>query len=553
MSDLIRQITADLKTQIDSFKPEYEVRDVGVVIEAGDGIARVRGLADVRAQELVQFANGVKGIAFNLESDNVGVIIMGEYAQIAQGMEVRSVGRIASVPVGDALVGRVVNALGEPLDGKGSIKTDRYRPIERIAPGVIARKDVDTPVQTGLKAIDSMIPIGRGQRELIIGDRQTGKTALAIDTIINQKGKDLFCIYVAIGQKKAAIARTVATLERFGALDYTIVVFASAEESAAMQYIVPYVGCAMGEEFMEAGNDVLVVYDDLSKHAWAYRQVSLLLRRPPGREAYPGDIFYLHSRLLERAARLADKFVVVSKSYGGSIADLSASVDGKIYDGPLAFHDAEKACQAKSTQDEYKSLKLHGSGGSLTALPIIETLLGDVSAYVPTNVISITDGQIYLENNLFYAGIRPAVNVGLSVSRVGGDAQTRAMKQVAGRLRLDMASFRELAAFAQFGSDLDKSTQSQLNRGQHLQEILKQPQYEPMSLEHQVMVIFAGTQGYADKVPLDRMRAWETALLRYLEGSYPGIGKDIAEKKRISDETMAKLRSALDSFTSTWQ
>ncbi len=421
------------------------------------------------------------------------------------------------------MIGRVVNALGEPVDGKGSIKTDRYRPIERIAPGVIARKDVDTPVQTGLKAIDSMIPIGRGQRELIIGDRQTGKTALAIDTIINQKGKDLFCIYVAIGQKKAAIARTVATLERFGAMDYTTVVFSSAEELAAMQYIVPYVGCAMGEDFMEAGHDVLVVYDDLSKHAWAYRQVSLLMRRPPGREAYPGDIFYLHSRLLERAARLADQFVVVKKGYGGQLADISASVDGKIYGGPLAFHEAEQARKAMPEPDEFKSLKLHGTGGSLTALPIIETLLGDVSAYVPTNVISITDGQIYLENNLFYAGIRPAVNVGLSVSRVGGDAQTRAMKQVAGRLRLDMASFRELAAFAQFGSDLDKSTQAQLNRGQHLQEILKQPQYEPMSLENQVMVIFAGTQGYADKVPLDRMRAWETALLRYLEASLSGV------------------------------
>jgi F-type H+-transporting ATPase subunit alpha len=553
MSDLIHQITADLKTQIDSFKPEYEVRDVGAVIEDGDGIARVRGLADVHAQELVQFANGVKGIAFNLESDNVGVIIMGEYTQIEEGMEVRSTGRIASVPVGEALIGRVVNALGEPLDGKGSIKTDRYRPIERIAPGVIARKDVDTPVQTGLKAIDSMIPIGRGQRELIIGDRQTGKTALAIDTIINQKGKDLFCIYVAIGQKKAAIARTVATLERFGAMDYTTVVFSSAEESAAMQYIVPYVGCAMGEEFMEAGHDVLVVYDDLSKHAWAYRQVSLLMRRPPGREAYPGDIFYLHSRLLERAARLADQFVLVKKGYAGPLADISASVDGKSYGGPLAFHEAEQARQTIPEPDEHKSLKLHGTGGSLTALPIIETLLGDVSAYVPTNVISITDGQIYLENNLFYAGIRPAVNVGLSVSRVGGDAQTRAMKQVAGRLRLDMASFRELAAFAQFGSDLDKSTQAQLNRGQHLQEILKQPQYEPMSIDNQVMVIFAGTQGYADKVPLDRMRAWETALLRYLEASYPEIGRDIAEKKRMSDETVAKLRSALDAFTSTWQ
>ncbi len=553
MSDLISQITADLKSQIESFQPELEVRDVGSVIEAGDGIARVRGLADVRAQELVQFANGVRGIAFNLEKDNVGVIIMGDFAGIEEGMEVRSTGRIASVPVGDGLVGRVVNALGEPVDGKGPLKFDHYRPIERIAPGVVARKDVDTPVQTGLKAIDSMTPIGRGQRELIIGDRQTGKTALAIDTIINQKGKDLYCIYVAIGQKKAAVARTVAILERYGAMDYTTVVVASADDPAALQYIAPYSGCAIGEEFMETGRDALVVYDDLSKHAWAYRQVSLLLRRPPGREAYPGDIFYLHSRLLERAARLADKYVIVSKEVKDSVVEASAAVDGKVYDGPLALHLAEKARKAMENADDYKSVKVKGSGGSLTALPIIETLLGDVSAYVPTNVISITDGQIYLENNLFYAGIRPAVNVGLSVSRVGGDAQTRAMRQVAGRLRLDMAAFRELAAFAQFGSDLDKVTQAQLNRGQHLQEILKQPQYEPMSLENQVMVIFAGTQGYADKVPLDRMRAWETALLRYMETSHPEIGRDIAEKKRITDETMAALRSALDEFTRTWQ
>jgi F-type H+-transporting ATPase subunit alpha len=553
MSDLISQITADLKSQIESFQPELEIRDVGSVIEAGDGIARVHGLADVRAQELVQFANGVRGIAFNLERDSVGVIIMGDYAGIEEGMEVRSTGRIASVPVGDGLVGRVVNALGEPVDGKGPLKFDRYRPIERIAPGVVARKDVDTPVQTGLKAIDSMTPIGRGQRELIIGDRQTGKTALAIDTIINQKGKDLNCIYVAIGQKKAAVARTVAVLERYGAMDYTTVVVASADDPAALQYIAPYAGCAIGEEFMETGRDALVVYDDLSKHAWAYRQVSLLLRRPPGREAYPGDIFYLHSRLLERAARLADKYVIVSKDVKDSLVEASAGVDGKVYDGPLALHLAEKARKAMENADDYKSVKVRGSGGSLTALPIIETLLGDVSAYVPTNVISITDGQIYLENNLFYAGIRPAVNVGLSVSRVGGDAQTRAMRQVAGRLRLDMAAFRELAAFAQFGSDLDKVTQAQLNRGQHLQEILKQPQYEPMSLENQVMVIFAGTQGYADKVPLDRMRAWETAFLRYMETSHPEIGRDIAEKKRITDETMAALRSALDEFTRTWQ
>ncbi len=553
MSDLISQITADLKKQIESFQPELEVRDVGYVTEAGDGIARVSGLADVRAQELVQFANGVKGIAFNLESDSVGVIIMGEYSEINEGMEVRSTGRIASVPVGNGLVGRVVNALGEAIDGKGPVKFDRFRPIERIAPGVVARKDVDSPVQTGLKAIDSMIPIGRGQRELVIGDRQTGKTAIAIDTIINQKGKDLFCIYVAIGQKKSAIARTVAILERFGAMDYTTIVVAAADESAALQYIAPYAGCAMGEEFMETGRDALVIYDDLSKHAWAYRQVSLLLRRPPGREAYPGDLFYLHSRLLERAARLADQYVIVSKDFSGDLAQQGDAVDGKVYTGPVALHDAEQTLKSMEDASAHQVVKVKGSGGSLTALPIIETLLGDVSAYVPTNVISITDGQIYLENNLFYAGIRPAVNVGLSVSRVGGDAQTKAMKQVAGRLRLEMASFRELAAFAQFGSDLDKSTQAQLNRGQHLQEILKQPQYEPMSLENMVMVIYAGTQGYADKVPLDRMRAWETSLLRFMETSYPEIGRDIAEKKRLTDETQARLQSALDAFGNTWQ
>lgn len=551
MSDLIRQITADLQKQIDAFKPEMEIRDIGTVTEAGDGIARVRGLSDVQSQELVQFPNGVLGIAFNLERDSVGVIIMGEYSEIEEGMTVRSTGRIASVPVGAGMVGRVVNALGQPVDGKGPIKFDHYRPIERIAPGVVSRKDVDTPVQTGLKAIDAMIPIGRGQRELIIGDRQTGKTAIALDTIINQKGKDMHCIYVAIGQKKAAIARIVAILERFGAMEYTTVVIAAADEPAALQYIAPYAGCAIGEESMETGRDALVVYDDLSKHAWAYRQVSLLLRRPPGREAYPGDLFYLHSRLLERAARLDDKFVVVNQDFQGNQATAADAVDGVVYDGPRAHHNAIEA--AKRLAGDQKAVKVAGTGGSLTALPIIETLLGDVSAYVPTNVISITDGQIYLESNLFYAGIRPAVNVGLSVSRVGGDAQTRAMKQVAGRLRLEMAAFRELAAFAQFGSDLDKSTQAQLNRGQHLQEILKQPQYEPISLENQVIVIFAATNGYADKVALERMRAWELALIRFMETSYPEIGKDIAEKKRILDDTQAKLRAALDAFSSTWQ
>lgn len=553
MSDLVSQITADLKQQIESFQPEMEVRDIGTVDEAGDGIAKVRGLTDVRSQELVQFDNEVLGIAFNLEQEHVGVIVMGEYHGIEEGMLVRTTGRIASVPVGDGVIGRVVNALGQPLDGKGPIKFDDYRPIERIAPGVLSRKDVDTPVQTGIKAIDSMIPIGRGQRELIIGDRQTGKTAMAIDTIINQNGKDLLCIYVAIGQKKAAVARTVAILERHGAMDYTTVVIASADEPAALQYIAPYAGCTIGEEFMESGRDALVVYDDLSKHAWAYRQVSLLLRRPPGREAYPGDIFYLHSRLLERAARLADKFVIIPKEFDGEVADIKDSVDGKVYGGPMGQHDAEKALNAMTNPEDFKTAKVRGSGGSLTALPIIETLLGDVAAYIPTNVISITDGQIYLEGNLFYAGIRPAVNVGLSVSRVGGDARTKAMGQVSGPLRLDMASFRELAAFAQFGSDLDKSSQAQLNRGQHLQEILKQAQYEPLSLEDQVIVLFAGTQGYADKVPLDEMRRWETTLLRYMETSHPEIGRDIAVKKRITDENMEKLHSAVKAFTDTWK
>ncbi len=552
MSDLIDQITADLQKQIESFEPELEVRNVGTVVEAGDGIARVDGLTDVKAQELVQFANGVLGIAFNLENDNVGVIIMGDYAQIDESMTVRTTGRIASVPVGYGMVGRVVNALGQPIDGKGPIQFDHYRPIERIAPGVVDRMDVDSPVQTGLKAIDSMIPIGRGQRELIIGDRQTGKTAIALDTIINQKGKDLLCIYVAIGQKKAAVARSVATLERFGAMDYTTVVIASADEPAALQYIAPYAGCAMGEEFMETGRDALLVYDDLSKHAWAYRQVSLLLRRPPGREAYPGDIFYLHSRLLERAARLADQYVIVNAEYDGKLADVEDSVNGVVYSGPLAIHDAEQVI-GEMEDGDFKAVKVNGSGGSLTALPIIETLLGDLSAYIPTNVISITDGQIYLEGNLFYAGIRPAVNVGLSVSRVGGDAQTKAMKQVAGRLRLDMAAYRELAAFAQFGSDLDKSTQQLLNRGQHLQEILKQPQYEPVPLEHQVITIYAGTNGYADEVLLDRMNQWESSLVRFMDTTHPDIGAEIVEKTMISEETEVKLRDALDEFTDTWQ
>lgn len=552
MSDLIKDISSSLQKQIDDFSPELEMRDVGTVTQSGDGIARASGLAEVRAQELVEFDNGVMGIAFNLEEDNVGIIIMGEFSAIQEGMTVRATGRIASVPVGDGLVGRVVNALGEPIDGKGTLQYSRYLPIERIAPGVILRKDVDTPVQTGVKAIDSLTPVGRGQRQLIIGDRQTGKTALAIDTIINQKGKDLLCIYVAIGQKKAGVARTVAILEEHGAMEHTVVVVASAEEPAALQYIAPYAGCAIGEEFMESGRDALIVYDDLSKHAWAYRQVSLLLRRPPGREAYPGDLFYLHSRLLERAARLADQYVVVPKKFKGERATAEDAVDKQVYDGPLAKHNAEEARQAMAKTGDHKLTKVAGSGGSLTALPIIETLLGDVSAYVPTNVISITDGQIYLEANLFFAGIRPAINAGLSVSRVGGDAQTKAMRQVAGGLRLDMASFRDLAAFAQFGSSLDKATQDQLNRGQRLQEILKQAQYQPSPLEKEIVSIYAGTSGLADEVDIERVTEWEEGLLRFMEASHGDILKQIRDEKALSDDLKEKLNSAIKTYNSTW-
>ena len=466
----------------------------------GDGIARLRGLANARAAELVEFDNGVLGIVFNLEADNVGVIIMGESTGIAEGQTVRSTGRIVSVPVGEAMIGRVINAVGQPIDGKGPIKSDKFRPIERIAPNVVSRKGVDTPVQTGIKAIDAMIPIGRGQRELIIGDRQTGKTALAIDTIINQRGGNLICIYVAIGQRQSQVAQVIATLEKHGAMAHTVVVAATASEPAALQYIAPYAGCAVGEEFMEQGKDALIIYDDLSKHAQAYRQVSLLLRRPPGREAYPGDVFYLHSRLLERAARMAPEF----------------------------------------------------GGGSLTALPIIETQAGDISAYIPTNVISITDGQIFLESDLFYAGIRPAVNPGLSVSRVGGAAQTKAMKQVAGKMKLELAQFRELAAFAQFGSDLDPATQRQLDRGQRITEIMKQPQYQPVALEKQVMVFYAVTNNYLDKVALEKIKAWEEAFLRYMDASHPNIGRAIAAAKKLDDTTTEGLKLAIQDFNVTF-
>ncbi len=552
MAENLDQFTLDLAQKIQKYELEFTVKNVGTVVEAGDGIAKATGLTDVRSQELVEFDNGTKGIAFNLEKDRVGIIIMGDYSKINEGMQVKTTGRIASIPVGDALIGRVVNVLGEPIDGKGLIKSNEYMPLERVAPGVIERRDVDSPVQTGIKAIDSMIPIGRGQRELIIGDRQTGKSAIAIDTILNQKGKDLICIYVAIGQKKATIARTKALLDSYGAMDHTVIVAASADESAAMQYIAPYAGCAIGEAIMEKGGHALVIYDDLSKHAWAYRQISLLLRRPPGREAYPGDVFYLHSRLLERAACLAYSFVILPKDFEGELISKNELKEQQVYTGPIARDLAEEALHKLDDAEAFKIVRVKESGGSLTALPIIETLLGDVSAYIPTNVISITDGQIYLEGNLFNAGIRPAVNVGISVSRVGGSAQTKAMKQVAGRLRLDMANFRELAAFAQFGSDLDKSTLGQLNRGLRLQEILKQAQYEPVPLADQVIVLYAAVNGYADNVAISRIKDWELALIRHFNGSESEIMNAIVNQKAISKETDEKLKKALEVFTSTW-
>jgi F-type H+/Na+-transporting ATPase subunit alpha len=501
----VLEITEQIKRQLETFEAPVQKMDVGQIIEIGDGIARVSGLSNVMSGELVEFPkNGTLALALNLEDTNVGVVIMGEYENLEEGDLVRSTGRLASVPVGAELVGRVVNAVGQPIDGKGPIDATKSRPVERIAPGVVQRQPVKLPVQTGIKAIDAMIPIGRGQRELIIGDRQTGKTALCIDTIINQKGQDLVCIYVAIGQKQSTIAQVVGTLEKYGAMEYTTVISASASDPAALQYLAPYAGTAMGEEVMENGvtvggrtiRDALIIYDDLSKHAWAYRQISLLLRRPPGREAYPGDIFYLHSRLLERSARLNN--------------DLG--------------------------------------GGSLTALPIIETLAGDVSAYIPTNVISITDGQIYLLADLFYAGIRPALDVGISVSRVGSNAQTKAMKKVAGRLKLDLAQYRSLAAFAQFGSSLDKATRDQLERGQRMTELLKQPQYQPVSQANEVMILYAGTAGLLDDVPVDKVRSFETGFLRYMDASHPDIGRKIADTKDLDSETETALKNAIEDF-----
>ena len=497
MSAKGQDIVSVIKQQIEQFGMEVTMVDVGTVIEVGDGIARVHGLAAAKYNELLQFPNEIMGIALNLEEDSVAAVVLGDYTGIKEGDEVRCTGRIAEVPVGEALIGRVVDPLGRPIDGKGAVKTDKTLPVERVAPNVVLRQSVNTPVQTGIKAIDSMIPLGRGQRELIIGDRSTGKTAIALDTIINQKGGDLTCIYVAIGQKVSKVARVVATLETYGAMEHTIVVAANASDSVALQYLAPYAGCAIGEEFMEQGKDVLVIYDDLSKHAWAYRQLSLLLRRPPGREAYPGDVFYLHSRLLERAAKYAPEY----------------------------------------------------GGGSLTALPIIETQAGDMSAYIPTNVISITDGQMYLEADLFNAGIKPALNVGLSVSRVGSSAQTKAMKQVAGKLRLELAQYRELAAFAQFGTtELDKATRAQLDRGQRITEVLKQTQYTPVSLENQVMILYAAINGYLDDVAVNKVADFEADYYKFMKTTYPKVSDAIAKTKELSAETEEALKKAIDEF-----
>src|ERR1039457_1371586 len=490
------EITSILRQEIENYERAIDVSEVGSVISVGDGIARIHGLEKVIAGELIEFPHDVAGIAMNLEEDQVGAVLLGDFAEIKEGDEVRRTKRIMSVPVGEALVGGVVNALGVPIDGRGPILTTQFNPVERLAPGVVARQPVKEPMQTGIKAIDAMIPIGRGQRELIIGDRQTGKTAIALDTIINQKGGDMICIYVAIGQKRSTVAQVVKTLEDYGAMEYTIVVSASASDPAPMQYLAPFSGCAMGEFFRDSKKHALCIYDDLSKHAAAYSEISLLLRRPPGREAYPGDVFYLHSRLLERAAKLNNE----------------------------------------------------NGGGSLTALPFIETQAGDVSAYIPTNVISITDGQIFLESDLFNSNIRPAINVGISVSRVGGNAQTKAMKSIAGSLRLDMAQYRALAAFAQFGSDLDKASLDQLNRGKHMVEILKQGQYQPLPVEKQVAIIFAGTNGYLDELPLEQCGKFEAELYRFVDNAHRALWEEIRTKKVLDDALRATLKAVIEEF-----
>jgi len=536
------EIVSVITEEIREYRPQLEAREVGRVLEVGDGIARVYGLSGVMAGELVEFTRtGVRGLAFNLEENSVGVIILGQYLEITEGDEVRSTGALLQVPVGPGMIGRVVDPLGNPIDGKGPILTDTFRPVESTAPRVAGRQPVNQPLQTGIKAIDSMTPIGRGQRELIIGDRKTGKTAIAVDTIINQRGENVTCVYVAIGQKESAVAKVVENLRAAGAMDYTIVVTAASSDPAPLQYIAPYAGCAMAEYFMYGqGGDTLCVYDDLSKQAAAYRQLSLLMRRPPGREAYPGDIFYAHSRLLERSAKLAERFVIVPADADETKVTDDWSVLRKADNSPVVFNgplDDEHPVRVKETEDalakfpRHKLAKVPGSGGSLTALPIIETLEGEVSAYIPTNVISITDGQIYLQPALGRAGIWPAVDVGISVSRVGGKAQIWAMKNIAGSLRLDLASFRELEAFAQLGTDLDKATQQQLDRGYRMVEVLKQPQFRPMNVVDQVMTIYAGTRGHLDKVVRSKVQAWEQGFLQFMADQRANVRATVTNKK----------------------
>jgi F-type H+-transporting ATPase subunit alpha len=555
------EIVSVLRAEIGEYTKQIgDVNEVGRVLEVGDGIARVYGLSGVMAGEMVEFTRvGVRGVAFNLDENSVGIIILGEYMEIAEGDDVRATGQLLSIPVGDALIGRVIDPLGNPRDGKGEIVASHRRPVEFTAPGVAGRQPVDTPLQTGIKAIDAMTPIGRGQRELIIGDRKTGKTAVALDTIINQKKENVVCVYVAIGQKESTVAKLVENLRAAGAMDYTIVVIAASSDPAPLQYYSPYAGCAIAEYYMyEQGRDTLCIYDDLSKQAAAYRQLSLLMRRPPGREAYPGDIFYAHSRLLERSAKLAARWVIVPQDADDKkVQDdwgvtneknekRSGGEKGKVYLGPLEKEHAQKHDLPK--WPGHKLAKVWNSGGSLTALPIIETLEGEVSAYIPTNVISITDGQIYLQPALFYAGVRPAIDVGISVSRVGGKAQIPAMKQIAGGLRLDLANFRELEAFAQLGTDLDKATQAQLDRGYRMVEILKQPQFKPMDVIDQVMAIFAGTKGYLDKVPLRSVHAWQEQFMQFMHAQAGDVRGELARARKFNDDIEKKLRGAIERF-----
>ncbi len=537
------EISSIIKQQIADYDKAVDVVETGTILTVGDGIARIYGLQDAMAGELLEFPGGVMGMVLNLEEDNVGCAIFGSDQGINEGDMVKRTGRIVEVPVGPALVGRVVNALGQPVDGKGPIESTHTRRVEIKAPGIIARKPVSEPLQTGLKAIDSMIPIGRGQRELIIGDRQTGKTAVAIDTIINQKGQNVYCFYVAIGQKQSTVAQVVDKLTQFGAMEYTTVVTSGASEPAPLQFIAPYTGCTMGEYFRDTGSHALCIYDDLSKQAVSYRQLSLLLRRPPGREAYPGDVFYLHSRLLERAAKMDDEWVAVAR-------DQEPTRNGtEVFAGPEGHENAEKAAKEKGLVAK----KLPDSGGSLTALPIIETQAGDVSAYIPTNVISITDGQIFLESDLFYSGVRPAINVGISVSRVGGNAQIKAMKQVAGTLRLELAQYREMQAFAQFASDLDAATQQQLARGERLVEVLKQGQYVPKPVDEQVVMIFAGTKGFLDELPVEAIARYEKELISWLRAERSKVLRDIIAKGKFDDELEGQLTEALKTFTGIFE